>query len=153
MKYASSFALLSSVVFASPMPQSQDLGSAVTDVMNKGYGRVADVPGATARRQVLESRAKHIDGATTVKVRYGPYKIPSCKLHMVETFSTIFTGTSRSDKHSGRSRHTLQLSRFGRRKTMWRLRSGWHECWSRIPRRKGCKHQGRAMASSCKKSL
>jgi len=39
----------------------------VKSLVNKGYGKVRDVPGAAPNRQVLESRAPHLK-ATTVKV-------------------------------------------------------------------------------------
>lgn len=42
-----------------------------------GYGKVADVPGAVARHTTLPTRNSHIANSQTVKIRYGPYKVPS----------------------------------------------------------------------------
>jgi hypothetical protein len=58
----------------------QGIGSLVTGVVNAGYGRVADVPGAAPKKVQIESRAKHLAGAQSVKIRYGPYKVPNRKL-------------------------------------------------------------------------
>ncbi|KAF2401129.1 hypothetical protein EJ06DRAFT_581331 [Trichodelitschia bisporula] len=46
--------------------------------LNKGYGIVADPAGASAKRVVLKTRVS-TPGAQTIKVRYGPYKVPSTK--------------------------------------------------------------------------
>jgi len=45
----------------------------------EGAGKVADPPGAAAKRFTLQPRNKQVKGAETVKIRYGPYKIPSVK--------------------------------------------------------------------------
>jgi hypothetical protein len=42
-----------------------------------GYGKVADVPGAAPRKVVMNTRNSHIPGSQSVKIRYGPYKVPS----------------------------------------------------------------------------
>jgi hypothetical protein len=56
--------------------QSGGIASLVT-MINTGYGRVADPAGATAKRVPLANRATSIPTAKTVKMRYGPYKVPN----------------------------------------------------------------------------
>ena len=55
------------------------IGSLVTSIVNSGYGKVPEVPGDAPRKIKVESRAKHIADAQSVKIRYGPYKVPSRK--------------------------------------------------------------------------
>jgi hypothetical protein len=52
----------------------QALG-ALTWLIGKG-GKVADPPGATPRRQLIQSDSK-IAGVKRVKMRYGPYQVPN----------------------------------------------------------------------------
>jgi hypothetical protein len=78
--YTTVLSLLSGTALASPHPQQGGgglMGGLVTGFVNAGYGKVADVPGAVARKTTLESRAKHIEGAKSIKIRYGPYKVPN----------------------------------------------------------------------------
>jgi len=44
-----------------------------------GYGKVKDVAGATARKQVMDTRNPHIPGSKSIKIRYGPYKVPNAE--------------------------------------------------------------------------
>jgi hypothetical protein len=41
-----------------------------------GAGRVPDPPGAGPKRVTMASRATTVAGSKTVKMRYGPYKVP-----------------------------------------------------------------------------
>lgn len=74
MKYSLAVSILAGVAMAIP-PQMMEihkrqgfLGGLVGNLVNSGYGKVADVAGAAPRRQVLASRAAHLEGAKTVKV-------------------------------------------------------------------------------------
>jgi hypothetical protein len=50
----------------------------LTLVLNPGgYGKIADVSGAAPRKVNMASRATLVPGSKTVKIRYGPYKIPN----------------------------------------------------------------------------
>jgi hypothetical protein len=42
----------------------------------EGAGKVADPVGAAPRRVALQARNKQLENTETVKIRYGPYKIP-----------------------------------------------------------------------------
>jgi hypothetical protein len=42
-----------------------------------GYGKVPDIPGATPRKVELQNRTPQVQEAKTVKIRYGPYKVPN----------------------------------------------------------------------------
>jgi hypothetical protein len=42
-----------------------------------GYGNISDVAGAASRRIDLPTRNAHIAGSKTVKIRYGPFKVPN----------------------------------------------------------------------------
>src|ERR1700743_2833999 len=42
-----------------------------------GYGKVPDIPGAAPRRVELANRTPQVSSAKTVKIRYGPYKVPN----------------------------------------------------------------------------
>jgi hypothetical protein len=53
------------------------LGGLLAGVLNAGYGKVADVPGAAPRKVELASRTAQVPNAKTVKIRYGPYKVPN----------------------------------------------------------------------------
>jgi hypothetical protein len=50
----------------------------LTHILAKG-GKVADPPGATSKRVEMAVRTK-TTGAKTVKMRYGPYKVPNMKV-------------------------------------------------------------------------
>ncbi|KAE9980530.1 hypothetical protein EG328_000266 [Venturia inaequalis] len=56
--------------------RSQQMADFTAKIMNPKAGKVADPPGAVSRRQVMPSRSK-VAGAQTIKIRYGPYKVPS----------------------------------------------------------------------------
>jgi hypothetical protein len=56
--------------------QSGGIASLV-NMINTGYGRVADPAGATSKRVPLANRATTVPNAKTVKMRYGPYKVPN----------------------------------------------------------------------------
>lgn len=53
------------------------LGGLVGSILNAGYGKVADIPGAAPRRVELANRNAQVANAKTVKIRYGPYKVPN----------------------------------------------------------------------------
>lgn len=72
------------------------IGGLVTSVVNSGYGRVPEVPGAAPRKIKVESRAKHLAGAQSVKIRYGPYKVPNRKYKCV--YSQSISDVSKSKK-------------------------------------------------------
>lgn len=45
--------------------------------MTDGYGKVADPAGAAPRRVNMAARATSVAGSKSIKVRYGPYKVPN----------------------------------------------------------------------------
>jgi hypothetical protein len=49
------------------------------DICTAKGGKVADPAGASAKRVELSPRAK-IPGSKTIKMRYGPYKVPNMKI-------------------------------------------------------------------------
>jgi len=60
------------------------LGKWAKDIMNNGYGIIPETAGAAPRRVKEESRTPEVPGSTTIKIRYGPYKVPGMnKLNML----------------------------------------------------------------------
>jgi hypothetical protein len=52
---------------------------------------VSDVAGSVARRQMLPSRTPHIKDSKTVKIRYGPFKVPNAsKKNMFGEAGSLF---------------------------------------------------------------
>jgi hypothetical protein len=49
----------------------------IADNDTAGYGIVPDVPGAAPRKTELTNRVPQVAAAKTVKIRYGPYKVPN----------------------------------------------------------------------------
>lgn len=90
-----SLALFASAAVAVPTVNQQDrnavlykllskrdniIGDMMAAVMNPGYGRVAAPAGAGPTRIEETARAANVPNSKTVKVRYGPYKVPSMKV-------------------------------------------------------------------------
>ncbi|KAF2403656.1 hypothetical protein EJ06DRAFT_527256 [Trichodelitschia bisporula] len=65
---------------AAPRPKSGGgnmIAGLVTGMLNSGYGRVPDPAGAAPRVVNLPARIADIAGSKTIKLRYGPYKVPN----------------------------------------------------------------------------
>jgi hypothetical protein len=48
-----------------------------TNLYLAGYGRVPDVQGAAPRKVVLANRTPQVKEGKSLKIRYGPYKVPN----------------------------------------------------------------------------
>ncbi|KAF2435223.1 hypothetical protein EJ08DRAFT_693108 [Tothia fuscella] len=51
--------------------------ASLVNMVNSGYGKVPAPAGTTSKRVPLANRATQIPSAKTVKMRYGPYKVPN----------------------------------------------------------------------------
>jgi hypothetical protein len=50
-----------------------------------------DIPNAAPKNVVMETRNPHIENSKTVKIRYGPYKVPSAaRKNLVGESGTLF---------------------------------------------------------------
>ncbi|TID27629.1 Diphthamide biosynthesis protein 2 [Venturia nashicola] len=66
---------INSTEFYHQIGQKRQALGALTSLMGKG-GKVADVPGATPRKQLIKSDSL-VPGVKRIKMRYGPYKVPN----------------------------------------------------------------------------
>jgi hypothetical protein len=81
MKSLTFLSLLAIGAIATPVHQKRQedigIGTLLSGTFNAGYGKLPAAAGDAPRKQILANRTPQLAEAKSVKLRYGPYRVPN----------------------------------------------------------------------------